>query len=394
LLGFVGAGAAVAATGGFAVGRAAAEPAAATATIAFTGAHQAGISTPVQDRLHFVALDVVTKDRARLKALLSEWTVAAERMTRGLEAAPDGAVGVSPEAPPLDTGEALGLSASRLSITVGFGPSLFDDRFGLAGKRPEALVDLPRFAGDVLDPDRSNGDICLQACADDPQVAVHAIRNLVRIGFGVVRVRYSQLGFGKTSSTTPNEQTPRNMFGFKDGTANIAGNDANTLDEHVWVQPADDPAWMVGGSYAVTRRIRMQIETWDRTSLGEQEAITGRTKGEGAPIGQQREFDPVVLDKLDVTAHVRLAHPDSNAGARLLRRGYSFTDGSDELGRLDAGLFFIAYQRDPREQFIPIQTQLAANDGLNEYLRHTGSGIWAMPPGVAAGESWGQELFA
>ncbi|QDY06651.1 deferrochelatase/peroxidase EfeB [Micromonospora sp. HM134] len=379
----------------------------AAGAVPFHGEHQAGITTPAQDRLHFVAFDVITKDRDRLVAMLQEWTAAAARMTGGKDAGVIGAVGGIPEAPPDDTGEALGLPPSQLTLTVGFGATLFRDaqgrdRFGLAGRRPAALVDLPHFAGDALRPEISGGDLCVQACANDPQVAVHAIRNLARIGMGVVSVRWSQLGFGRTSSTSRDQATPRNLFGFKDGTANLKAEDAGLLREQLWAQPEDGADWMTGGSYLVTRKIRMQIETWDRSSLAEQEQIVGRTKGSGAPLGRRDEFDePDFAAKGDdgqpviaVDSHVRLAHPTLNDGARLLRRGYNYVDGSDGLGRLDAGLFFMAYQRDPRRQFVPIQTRLARNDAMNEYLRHVSSGLFACPPGVRdAADWWGRALF-
>ncbi|MCT9143131.1 iron uptake transporter deferrochelatase/peroxidase subunit, partial [Streptomyces violarus] len=358
----------------------------------FHGAHQAGIATPVQDRLHFAAFDVTTDDRPQFVQLLKDWTEAARRMTAGHPVG-EGAYGGLPEAPPDDTGEALGLKPSRLTLTIGFGPSLFS-KFDLADHRPEALTDLPKFAGDNLDGTRSDGDLCVQACADDPQVAVHAIRNLARIGMGKVVIRWSQLGFGKTSSTTPEAQTPRNLMGFKDGTRNIAGTETDRLREHVWVSEKAGPAWMTGGSYLVARRIRMHIETWDRTSLQEQEDIFGRDKGEGAPVGKAKERDKPFLKAMKPDAHVRLAHPDSNQGATILRRGYSFTDGTDGLGRLDAGLFFLAYQRDVREGFIPIQRNLAT-DALNEYIQHVGSALFAIPPGVRDKDDWwGRALFS
>jgi deferrochelatase/peroxidase EfeB len=296
-----------------------------------------------------------------------------------------GALPSDPASPPDDTGEALGLSASRLTITVGLGPGVFDGRFGLASQRPEALADLPTFPGDALDPARSGGDLCLQACADDPQVAVHAIRNLARLAHGTAGVRWSQLGFGRTSSTSTSQATPRNMFGFKDGTRNITAEDTTALHDHVWVQPGDGPAWMTGGSYLVARRIPMDIEVWDRTSLTDQQVTIGRSKGEGAPIGRRHEHDTPDLALMDPRAHVRLAHPDSNDGSRILRRGYSFVDGSDGLGHLDAGLFFLAYQRDLRTGFIRLQQRLAgqANDRLNEYITHDGSAIFAVPPGLS-----------
>ena len=369
----------------------------------FYGPVQAGIVTPARDRLHFTAFDVLTKDRERLIQMLKDWTAAAARMTAGRDAGEVGATAGILEAPPDDTGEAIGLPASGLTLTVGFGASLFTkSRFGLSAQKPPALADLPHFPGDLIQPAISGGDICVQACANDPQVAVHAIRNLARIGMGVVSVRWSQLGFGRTSSTSTSQATPRNLFGFKDGTKNLKAEETDLLRQHLWVQPGDGPAWMTGGSYLVTRKIRMLIESWDRTSLGEQETIIGRTKGEGAALGQAKEFDEIDLTArngdgdptIPVDAHVRLAHPDTNAGAHLLRRGYNFVDGSDGLGRLNAGLFFIAYQRDPRKAFVPVQLNLARHDAMNEYVRHVSSGLFACPPGVSGtGDYWGKALF-
>ncbi|MET7474756.1 iron uptake transporter deferrochelatase/peroxidase subunit [Streptomyces sp. NPDC005648] len=370
------------------------------AAVAFHGANQAGIATPVQDRLHFAAFDVQTDDRAEFVRMLKDWTEAARRMTAG-KAVGEGAYGGLAEAPPDDTGEALGLKPSRLTLTIGFGPSLFEkygEKFRIDGRRPDALVDLPQFAGDALDRARTGGDLCVQACADDPQVAVHAIRNLARIGMGKVNIRWSQLGFGKTSSTTPDAQTPRNLMGFKDGTRNIAGTETDRLKKYVWVDGKDVTGtsdWMTGGSYLVARRIRMHIETWDRTSLQEQEDVFGRDKGEGAPVGKAKEHDEPFLKAMKPDAHVRLAHPDSNNGITILRRGYSFTDGTDGLGRLDAGLFFLAYMRDVRKGFIPLQRKLSAQDALNEYIQHVGSAVFAVPPGVRDKDDWwGSTLFS
>ncbi len=401
------AGAAALGAGAFAT-RMVSEPthavaASASDPVPFYGAHQAGIVTPAQDRLHFVAFDVITDKRAELVELLQDWTAAAARMTQGQTAGPLGAVGGVPEAPPEDTGEALGLPPAGLTLTVGFGPSLFDERFGLADRRPPALADLPSFPREDLQPEISGGDICVQACANDPQVAVHAVRNLARIGFGRVSVRWSQLGFGRTSSTSKAQQTPRNLFGFKDGTDNLKAEDAALVRDWLWASADDGAAWMAGGSYLVTRKIRMNIETWDRTSLAEQEAIFGRDKGEGAPLGREKEFDPIDFTLkgaggeplIPADSHIRLAHPSQHGGARLLRRGYNFVDGSDGLGRLDAGLFFIAYQRDPRRQFVPVQMALAKSDALNEYIKHVSSALFACPPGVRdAGDYWGRALFA
>lgn len=358
--------------------------------------------------MHFATFDVTTEKLSDVVDLMKLWTQMSERMTAGEEAEPNGAVGGNPYAPPSDTGEALGLPASQLTLTVGFGPSFFvkdgKDRFGLASRKPEALEDLPHFPGDLMVPEKCGGDIVVQACANDPQVAVHAIRNLARVGFGTADVRYSQLGFGRTSSTTETQSTPRNLFGFKDGTNNLKAEETDLLNQHVWVQDGDGPSWLTGGSYLVSRRIRMRIENWDRTALNEQERVIGREKGTGAPLGFVDEFatlDFSLKDKddaplIDVDAHVRLASAENLDGIEILRRGYNFTDGSDGYGHLDAGLFFIAFVRNPVTQFVPMQLALARSDLLNEYIFHDGTAVFACPPGIVEGDSsayWGSTLF-
>ncbi|MCH8626473.1 iron uptake transporter deferrochelatase/peroxidase subunit [Arsenicicoccus piscis] len=424
LIGFAGATVAVGAAG-FAGGRASAAEASdgadgsgngatatgptqqnAPASHPFYGTHQSGIVTPAQDRLHFAAFDVTSTSRDDLVALLTAWTAAAAELTAGR---PVGGDPTSYDSPPNDTGEAEGLSAARLTLTFGFGPSLFrdaagKDRFGLAARQPVLLKRLPHFPADALDPQRSDGDLCVQACADDPQVAVHAIRNLSRIAMGTAALRWSQLGFGRTSSTSTTQQTPRNLFGFKDGTANLKAEDPAMLDQHVWVGAGDDPKadWLAGGSYLVARRIAMHIETWDRASLREQENLVGRDRPAGAPLSGGTEFsEPNFATKgredkplMAMNSHVRMAHPTQNGGVRMLRRGYNYTDGNDALGRLDAGLFFLAYVRDPAKQYIPMQTKMSRQDGLMEYLQHRASALFAIPPGAAQGEHIGQALFS
>ncbi|CAN5478905.1 iron uptake transporter deferrochelatase/peroxidase subunit [soil metagenome] len=397
--------------GAFAVGRTTVDEASAQSASArtydFRGAHQAGILTPAQDRLHFAAFDVTTTDRDQLISLLQDWTAAAERMVTGGPAVEVGPVEGDPRLPPDDTGEAIGLATSGLTITFGFGPGLFrdadgTDRFGLADRQPAALRTLPHFPADMLVPAQSYGDLCVQACADDPQVAVHAVRNLARIAFGRAAVRWSQLGFGRTSSTSTTQDTPRNLFGFKDGTANLKAEEDGAADEHVWVGADDDAdgAWLAGGSYLVARRINMTIEVWDRQPLADQEQFIGRTKGTGAPLSGGDEFSAIDFEAVTDTeptiptdAHIRVVHPDMFGGARMLRRGYNFVDGTDALGGLNAGLFFIAYVRDPDTHSIPIQNAMAKNDAMMEYLKVTGSALFAVPAGVAEGEYVGQALF-
>ena len=399
----LGAAGVVAAGGaGFGIARAteaAAAPSDPEKFVPFFDAHQAGIATPAQDRLAFAAFDVTAVDPMDVQVMLGTWAAAAAQLTRGKQI---GAADVSPQRPPIDTGEALGLAGSNLTITVGFGPSFFDDRFGLAGKRPAALADIPALPGDTLQATRSGGDLCVQACADDPQVAFHVIRNFARLARGTATMRWSQLGFGRTSSTSRAQDTPRNLMGFKDGTNNVKDEDLDEMDRFVWVGDETDQAWMRGGSYLVARRIRMLIESWDTDFLADQERVFGRVRSSGAPLTGTDEFDLVDLAArkggqpvIDANAHIRLAAPATNGGQKLLRRGYSYTDGIDpETGLLDAGLFFIAFQKDPRTQFVPIQRRLGQSDLLNEYIRHTGSGLWACPPGLSGpGDWWGKSLF-
>jgi deferrochelatase/peroxidase EfeB len=385
--------------GGFLAGRESAEAdAAGTGVVPFFGAQQAGIATAAQDRLHFAAFDLLTEDPAELRELMREWTRAAAEASGGEMV---GDVNDVPLAPPDDTGETVGLLPSRLTVTFGFGPSLFEKPgLGLGGKRPADLQPLPTLPGDNLNPGESGGDICVQACSDDPQVAFHAIRNLARIGRGVVAVRWSQLGFGRTASTSRSQDTPRNLMGLKDGTANIKSEDAEEMERFVWVGE-EGPAWLRGGTYMVTRRIRMLLEVWDRASLQDQERTIGRHKYSGAPLGGSDEFEPLPLEAqrnghpvIPRNAHVRLSSARENGGARILRRGYSFTDGVDEsLGELEAGLFFISFQRRPG-QFTEIQRRLGQFDLLNEYIKHVGSALFAVPPGASPGGYVGESLLS
>lgn len=232
---------------------------------------------------------------------------------------------------------------------------------------------------------------------------MHAVRNLARLGFGTVALRWSQLGFGRTSSTSSAQATPRNLFGFKDGTANLKAEETAELDRHLWVGAQDDPgaAWLAGGTYCVLRRIAMHLETWDRSSLREQEQIIGRDRTQGAPLSGGHEFaEPDFAAHgrggaplINPASHVAMAHPSRNAGVRILRRGYNYTDGSDALGRFDAGLFFVAFMRDPGRQYVPMQTAMARQDLLSEYLQHRGSALFAIPPGAPEGGWVGELLF-
>ena len=380
-----------------------------TATLPFHGTHQQGIATAQQAHVYFAAFDLTTDSRAEVAALMQAWTQAGARLTAG-QPLGDGAE-PDPAQPPADSGEVAGLPPARLTLTFGFGPGLFTkdghDRYGLAARRPEAFADLPHFVGDQLVPQRTGGDLCIQACSDEPQAAFHAVRQLTRIARPYAQTRWVQTGF--LAGYAPGE-TPRNLMGFKDGTLNVAAKDPKALDQFVWV--GEEGGWMKGGTYMVARPIRIALEHWDTMKLGFQEQTVGRHKRSGATLGGDSEFAPLALDAVDKdgnpltpeNAHVRLAAPETNDGAQILRRSYSYDNGVSFVAErwppwrqgmeLDAGLLFVCYQRDPRTGFIRIFERMSKFDMLNQFVTHIGGGLFAVPPGVQPGRWLGQELLA
>ncbi len=346
--------------------------------ISFYGKHQAGITTPMQKNIYFVVLDLRTTDKNELIQLFKDWTDYSQKLVNGELVKKDGSNALLP---PSDTGETVGLNPYRLTLTFGISAS-FLTKLGLEKKRPKLFRDLPAFPKEQLREQYTGGDIVIQACADDEQVAFHAVRNLIRKGRNKVTMKWSQSGFAAIGDRM---ETPRNLFGFKDGTANVTSE--KDFNKVVW---ADSQDWMNNGSYMAVRRIIMHLETWDRTNLQEQENTFGRYKESGAPFGKKNEFDEVDLSLLPVDSHVRLA---KEVDLPILRRSYSYSDGIDpKTGQFDAGLLFIAFQKDP-DRFVKIQTNLGADDKMNEYVTHIGSGLFACFGGVKEGGYIGQDLF-
>lgn len=346
--------------------------------ISFYGKHQSGITTPMQKNIYFVVLDLHTKDKEEIIQLFKDWTNYSEKLVNGDLVKKDGSNALLP---PSDTGETVGLNPYRLTLTFGVSAS-FLTKLGLEKKRPKLFRDLPAFPKEQLREQYTGGDIVIQACADDEQVAFHAVRNLIRKGRNKVTMKWSQSGFAAIGDRM---ETPRNLFGFKDGTANVTTE--KDFDKVVW---SDSQDWMKNGSYMAVRRIIMHLETWDRTNLQEQENTFGRHKESGAPFGKKNEFDEVDLSLLPADSHVRLA---KEVDLPILRRSYSYSDGIDpKTGQFDAGLLFIAFQKDP-DRFVKIQTNLGADDKMNEYVTHIGSGLFACFGGVKEGGYIGQDLF-
>lgn len=354
--------------------------------IPFYGKRQSGITTPIQRQVYFAVLDLATEDLETIRGIFKSWTAYIARMMQGelVEAYKSNTM-----LPPTDTGEAVGMGTERLTITVGVSPT-FLDKLKLSSKKLPELEDLPKFARDQLQEDFTGGDICIQACAEDAQVAFHAVRNLLRKGREHLTLKWSQTGY---AAITSQGSTPRNLFGFKDGTANVTSQD--DFDRVIW---CDQDNWMKNGTYLIVRRVQMHLETWDRTSLKEQENTFGRHRDSGAPLGAVDEFDPVDLELKDdkgnlvipEDCHVRLA---KEVGEEIYRRAFSYANGIDpRTGQFDAGLLFISFQKDP-QQFIKVQKNLGTKDKLNEYITHVGSGLFAILPGVEEGGYLGQSLF-
>jgi deferrochelatase/peroxidase EfeB len=357
---------------------------------------QAGIATPPQRHAMFMSFDLTTDKRGDLQVLLARWSAAIGLMMRGKAVS---AVESDHEyAVKLETGEALDLGPAGLTVTVGLGPRVFGPEYGLAAHRPPLMRPLKALPSDALHPEWTGGDLSLQACAEDPQVAYHAIRVLSRIAkrLNAASVRWTVMGFGRASAGK-GQVTPRNLFGFRDGTRNIR--EPAAMARHVWLN--DGPEWQRGGTYQVARKIEMHIENWDTDQVSDQNAVFGRHKATGAPLGSKAEFDTPDFAKRDadgnpmipVNAHIRLAAREHNDGTQILRRSYNYTDGLNEVARLDAGLLFISYQNDPAN-FEALQTKLGAADALNEYITHVGSAFFFVPPAAPEGSYLGAPLFA
>ena len=374
----------------------------------FWGEHQGGVVTPAQAHAYIAAFDLAAATRADVEKLLRQWTDAAAALSEGRPVDIPGEGDYAAQADPSDV---LDLTPSRLTVTFGFGLGLFEkdgaDRYGLRALRPAAFVDLPHFPGDQLFPARTGGDLLVQACADNPQVAFHAVRQLARLAYGLANIRWVQAGFVSDFGAG---RTPRNLMGFKDGTGNPAANDPKEMDAVVWAGE-EAPPWMRGGSYVVIRRARIALEHWDRMNVSFQEQTFGREKLSGAPLGATNEFDPVDLDAKNANgdpiipenSHVGIAHRMAREGSRILRRSYSYNDGADVTAErwppwrqgmeFDAGLIFVCYQRDLGNGFIKIFEKMSRFDMMNQFVTNVGGGHFALPGGVAKGEFIGQRLF-
>ena len=347
----------------------------------FFGATQAGITTAQQEFGVVVVLDVIDTNRNDLRELFRELTSEIENLTQAkkIPSRPG-------RFPPTDNLIYVpNPNPENLTITVGVGASLFDKRFGLANKKPKELIPMPRFFNDRLQPGLSHGDVVLQICSDTQETTLRALRLLMKKTRKHLTLRWMVDGFAKPNTLPTGRTSTRNLLGFKDGTANIAGQ-PELVQRNVWINNND---WTKNGTFMAVRTIRMMVEHWDRTSLNEQEAIFGRKKDTGAPIGQSKESDIPIFHPAPVTgqipmdAHVRLANPRTKQTEKslILRRGYNYANGFDDAGQLDQGLLFISYQNSLENGFTAVQKRLDG-EPLEEYIRPIGGGFFFMFPGV------------
>jgi deferrochelatase/peroxidase EfeB len=383
----------------------------------FWGEHQAGIDTKPQHFIYFAVFDLTTSKREDVVRLFKAWTAASSRMTQGETAQPleSGLQLAVPPAPPTgedadaapdpgkmaaDSGEALEMPAARLTITFGFGSGLFvkagKDRFGLASRRPEALVDMPTFGAiDQISEMNSGGDLAIQACAEDPQIAFHAIRQLARLAQGVAQIRWVQLGYRPMKGD-------RHLLGFSAEEKNPTMNAPQA--QTVWVG-SEGPEWMRGGSYVVVRRVRFALEHWDSMPQAYQEQAIGETKHH-ARAAESASPSPSPSPENSLVEEHPAGHLSVVAQGRdaMLRRSYSYNDGVNFISErwppwrqgleYDAGMFFICFQHDPRTGFIEVFDEMAKRDyKLNQFWTHVASGLFAIPRGASQGEYIGQPLF-
>ncbi|MGV8985827.1 MAG: Dyp-type peroxidase [Cypionkella sp.] len=371
---------------------AASTPTPAAEVLDWQGPHQAGIATVQAPFALFVAFDLLASDRAGLEDALRTLSKAIATLTT------PGPIdqGANPLMPPPDSG-LIGdqRTGQLLSVTVSVGASVFDARFGLAERRPRELTVMERFPNDAINPDLAHGDLMVQISGDTREGVLHACRSIVRHTGALVAPRWQIEGFLPPRPATPAETTPRNMLGFKDGTSNVERTDAAQMDRLVWAPPGAEPAWTAGGSYQVVRLIRNLVERWDRTQLASQEAIMGRHKLSGAPLGKMGEHDAPDMAALPANAHIRLANPrqhDTDANL-ILRRGYNYARGLDTAGRMDMGLIFVSYQASLDKGFRAVQARLNG-EPLEEYIKPFGGGYFFVLPGVAGQTFLGQSMLA
>jgi deferrochelatase/peroxidase EfeB len=365
---------------------------------AFEGYHQGGILTPRQANAAFIALDAIVPTQGELIEGLKELSYRAAGLTQGGSVA-----AIEIDDPPPDSGLLGSYNApDGLTVTIAFGSTLFDHRYGLAGSRPAGLTAMPAFAKDGLEPDRCHGDVMLSICADHRDTVVHTTRELLRTTAGVLTPRWRVDGFQSAKrGPTPHSST-RNLFGFRDGTANPDPTDAKLMDQLVWVKPgAGEPRWTAGGTYQVVRTIRMHVEFWDRVGMFEQTNMVGRDRVTGAPLGGTHEFEDPRYDldpkgkRIPLSAHIRLANPRTPAteNQRILRRPYNYDRGLDEAGNLDQGLLFVAYNQDIARQFETVQKRLEEEE-MADYITPVGGGYFFAPRAAAGPGDWvGSGLF-
>lgn len=358
------------------------------AIVAFDGPRQAGIETPTQADMNLAGFNLKDDvDAGGIARLMRLWTEDARELTAGRN--------------PLSSLEPEMVEwPANLTITCGFGERIFE--IAAKGKKPSWLHDIPEMDRDELEDEWGQTDLVLQICSDDPVMSAWALRHMTRAGMDYVEPAWVQQGFMNAYGSIPKGQTPRNLFGQVDGTVNPYSEEE--YDEQVF---AED-----GSSSLVVRRIHMDLDEWERLDRTSREEAVGRKLSDGAPLTGTDEFDEPDMEAIDSyglpvidkNSHMaRSMPPADKPEQRFKRRPYNYnlppTPGSGQLS--NAGLIFMAYQKDPDVQFTPVLKRLDEADRLNEWITHIGSAVYWIAPGTAPADSsadgrdtfWGESVL-
>ena len=335
----------------------------------FRGDHQQGVTAPAAPSGVVMGVDVLAQDREELGKVLQGLTGQIEQI--------------------------MANSDQGVSVVVGFGDSLFDDRFGLASQKPTELQPMPTFANDsLIDPESSHGDMSLIVNGAAPDVVDQAVQQIFDASGGALQIRWSEIGHNEILPEAGYREAPvRNLLGFKDGTVNLSPDNDEVMDGLVWVAAIDQqPEWALGGTYQALRVIAMFLDPWNQTSVDEQETIIGRERESGAPLGGLNETDDPYFFDLDFASHIGRVNPRVRGINPILRRGFNYVRDNDESSDFDQGLVFVSYQRSLVGGFIGMQQRLDG-EGLEQFVRPIHGGLFFVPPPPAEGEYLGQRLI-
>ncbi|MBX9363942.1 Dyp-type peroxidase [Streptomyces sp. WAC04114] len=267
-----------------------------------------------------------------------------------------------------------GSVAAWLALGEGALPSRTD--------RPQQLKRMPSFAGDVLDPVQSHGDLLLHITGSSDRAVRQAAERTLR-ALPHQQVRWRADGTRPENRTEDGRGLSRNPFHFTEGHGNPA-TAAETAERATVRAGQGEPSWAIGGSYEVIRIIRLATDFWDRDTIPEQERIIGRRRNgrwlDGTPSTERVVFATDPHGKITpLDAHVRRAAPNPRTPPPMVRRSYNYNRAPD-----DQGLIFSCFQSDLERGFEAVQRRLQG-EAMAKYTLTTGGGYFFVPP---PGDAW------